>query len=132
MSEYSAKIVELYGKDNLTPKERIQLADMVDVESIDAVLAENPEGIQIDVDFFYVVEVHNDSPKVENTDYEKYVIVAKSGEKYTTGSESFFSQFMRYYQELKECDLLNEFTVRIFRKPSPNYRDKYFITCSLV
>lgn len=132
MSEYSAKIVELWGKENLTPKERIQLADMVDVEAIDAVLAENPEGIHIDVDFFYVVEVHNDSPKVENSDYTKYVIVAKDGTKYATGSENFFRQFERYYQELKEYDLLDEFTIRIFRKPSPNYRDKYFITCSLV
>ena len=132
MSEYSAKIVELWGKENLTPKERIQLADMVDVEAIDAVLAENPEGIQIDVDFFYVVDVHNDSPKVENSDYTKYVIVAKDGKKYATGSENFFRQFERYYQELKEYDLLNEFTVRLFRTPSPTYRDKYFITCSLV
>ena len=81
---------------------------------------------------YAVLAIHNE--KSADKYYEQYVIFDKSGERYVTGSKSFFNTFMDIYSELngENGDMVEEYSLRVFRKPSRNYAGKEFITCDVI
>lgn len=124
MTGYEVKIVET--SKELTAKERIQLKDTTDAIKIDK--ATQVEAIEIDVDYFAELAIHND--KADDKDYANYVIVDKSGDRYVTGSPSFWSSFKNIYDEMaNESD---PWKLKVYRLPSKNREGKDFITCSVI
>ena len=75
-----------------------------------------------------VLDIHNE--KSEDKDYQNFIIIDENGQKYVTGSKSFWSSFRGIYDEMNGSD--EEWGIKIFSSPSKNYKGKSFITCSLV
>lgn len=124
MTGYEVKIVET--SKELTPKERIQLKDTTDAIKLDKATQE--ADVIIDVDFFAELAVHNE--KAEDKDYPTYVVVDKSGARYITGSQSFWSAFRNIYDEMVDSN--EAWSLKAYRMPSKNRQGKDFITCSVI
>lgn len=124
MTGYEVKIVET--SKELSAKERIQLKDTTDAVKLDK--ATQVEDVEIDVDYYAELSIHNE--KSEDKDYANYVIVDKSGERYVTGSPSFWSSFMNIFNEM--ANETEPWTLKVYRMPSKNREGKYFITCSII
>lgn len=126
MEGYSTKIVET--SKELTKKERIKLKEMNGGESLD-MLTMNDNSIEITPDYYAVIEVHNEKSKGDK-DYTKYVVVDKDGTVYITGSNSFWESFKNIAEEMGDDD--EDYSIKVFSKPSKNYQGKSFITCSII
>ena len=124
MEGYSVKI-QLASK-NLSAKERVAIQDTTNAIQLDE--ATQQGKVLIEPDFYVELSVHNENS--EDKDYTKYVVVDKSGNKYVTGSESFFTALKDILDEMADSD--EEFGVEVYRMPSKNYKGKEFLTCSIV
>ena len=128
-SNYTATIKE--ASRELTAKERVMFKDLGNAESmIDFAKAaiENGGKATIDVAGYAVIEIHNEA--TEDVDYTNYLVIDKNGNKYYTGSTSFWNSFMNIYKEMKESD--EEWGIELNLLPSKNYKGKEILTCSLI
>lgn len=125
MKNYTVEIVE--SSRELSAKEKVMFKDLSDTFGIDAVTQENGELIIKPV-AYVVLHIHND--KLEQPDYDKFVIVDDKNIRYSTGSESFWNSFKNIFVEMEGID--EEWSLKIFRKPSKNRAGKDFITCSVI
>lgn len=124
MEGYSVKIQ--HASKNLSAKERVAIKDIANAIPLDD--ATQQGKVVIEPDFYVELSVHNE--KSEDKDYTKFVVVDKSGNKYVTGSESFFTSLMDILDEMEDSE--EEFGVEVYRMPSKNYKGKEFLTCSIV
>lgn len=124
MQGYAVSVVET--SKELTGKQKIQLKDTTDCVRLDQATLEG--NVIIDVDFWAELSIHNE--KSDDKDYTNYVVVDKSGVRYVTGSEAFWSAFRNIFDDMSECD--EEWTLKVYRKPSKNRQGKDFITCSVL
>lgn len=76
---------------------------------------------------YAILDVENSESPDKN--YTKYLIVDDSGNKYVTGSESFWRAFIDIFDEMKDE---GEYQIEVYKRPSKNYSGKFFITCSIV
>lgn len=125
MEGYSAKI-SMVSKE-LTAKERIQFKDTTSAIKLDEATQES--SLIITPSYYGILAIHNE--KSDNVDYENYIIVdEETGEKYVTGSASFWSSFNDIAEEMK--DESESWQIKVYRVPSKNYKGKDFITCSII
>lgn len=124
---YSCTIKEC--SKELSPKERVMLKKIDDCNKIDEILSQVDE-IAIDIDYYCVLEVHNESDRVQNKEYNVYILADKDGQKYVTSSDSLFTSFMEIYEELADCE--DEWKLKVFKRPSKNFNGKDFFTCTVV
>lgn len=130
MDGYKASVKEC--SKELTVKEKIALKDTSNAIGLDFLTQEanfNGEKVIIDVDYYATINIHNE--KSDNKDYINFIVVAKDGTKYVTGSQSFISAFKDIATELAEAGE-TDMTIEVYRKESKNYKGKDFITCSIV
>ena len=127
-SEYTVTVIE--ASRELTPKEKVSLKNSNGAIKLDE--ATKSGDALLKPCGYAVLAIHNE--KSADKDYEQYVIFDVSGEKYITGSKSFFETFMDIYSELNSetGEQLEEYSLRVFRKPSKNYKGKEFITCDVI
>ena len=118
--------IESVSKE-LTAKERIQLKDLSDAQRLDKLTQVEP--VFINVAFYATLSVHNE--KADDKDYKNYVVVAKDGTRYVTGSSSFITAFENIMDEISDSGEEIELVVKVYRLPSKNREGKDFITCSL-
>lgn len=123
MVGYSVEIRETSME--LTAKERIMIKDTTDAIKLDQATKEG--DIIIQPRMFAILDIHNE--KSDNKEYQNYIIQDMNGEKYVTGSDSFWSSFMDIYNEMKEET--EEWAIKVYRRESNNYKGKDFITCSI-
>ena len=123
MTGYKVEIKEVSAQ--LTAKQRIALKDTTNAIKLDLATQEAP--IIINPDFYAVLGIHNE--KSDNPDYENYIVVDKNGAKYVTGSQSFWDSFKQIADEMAGED--EEWSVKVYRVESKNYKGKEFITCSI-
>lgn len=123
-ADYNVTVEEV--SKELTHKQRVQLQDTTSCLRLDKETQQGP--VLIDPDFFAVLKIHNE--KSDDKDYKNFVIVDKSGQRYVTGSEAFWSTFNDIMEEMKGSD--EEFQIKVFRSPSKNRPGKDFITCEIV
>lgn len=126
MTGYKATITR--STKELDAKQKIMMKDTTNTVSLDTA-TQSGDGVIIDVDFAVVLDVHNE--KSDNKDYTKYIIVDKNGERYITGSESFWSAFENIYDELADAGI-EDFQLKCYRLPSKNYAGRDFLTCALI
>lgn len=122
-TDYSVEIV-MSSKD-LSAKERIAIKDTTNAVPLDEACEGAP--LVITPDFFVELDVHNEKSK-EDKDYVKFVVVDKAGQKYVTGSQSFWNTFNDIAEEMDDED----YEIEIYKLPSKNYKGKSFLTCSIV
>lgn len=128
-ANYSATIKE--ASRELSPKERVMFKDLANAQSLNELAKEakmSGAKLTITVKDYAVIAIHNEAS--EDVDYDNYLIIDKDGEKYYTGSVSFWSKFMDIYSEMKEVD--EEWSIELNLVPSKKYAGKEALTCSLV
>ena len=108
MTGYSVKIT--YCSKELSARDRVAIKDTTNAVPLDD--ATKAGYITID------------------KDYDKYIIVAKDGTKYVTGSPSFMSAMEEIVEEM--ADSGEDYKIEVYRMPSKNYKGKEFLTCSIV
>ena len=124
MTGYSVKIVN--ASKELSARDRVAVKDTTNAIALDDATKESP--LVIGIDYYVELAVHNE--KSEDKDYKKYVVVDKSGNKFVTGSESFFTAMIEIMDEM--ADSGEDFEIQVYRMPSKNYKGKEFLTCSIV
>ena len=124
MEGYSVKIKE--SSRELTAKYRIALKDTSEAIKLDTACDEN--AVIIEPADYAVLAIHNE--KSDNVDYENYVIIDKTGDRYVTGSASFWSSFMNIYNEMQGEN--EEWAIKAYKLDSKNYKGKKFLTCSII
>ena len=102
------------------------LKDTSDAIALDEALTDENATLEIAVKDYAVLNVHNEA--ADDKDYSKYIIVSETGEKYTTGSNTFFRSFKDIYTEMQG----EAFSIKVYKKPSTNYKGKFFLSCSIV
>lgn len=123
MTGYSVSIAK--ASRELTAKERIQLKDTTSAVKLDEVTQAEP--IIIKPHLYAELDIHNEMS--DNKDYKNYIVVDEAGEKYVTGSSSFWTSFMDIAREME--NETEEWAIKVYRMPSKNYKGKEFITCSI-
>lgn len=128
-SNYTATITE--SSRDFSAKERVMFKDLGNAESmIDYARAAIEQGgkATIDVADYAVINIHNEA--TDDVDYTNYLIIDKNGQKYYTGSQSFWNSFMNIYNEMAGSD--EEWGIELNLLPSKNYKGKEILTCSLI
>ena len=126
--EYEVKIVE--SSRDLTAKEKISYRDFGNAIKMDEELTDDSNLLIAPADYV-VLDIHNEKAK-GNKDYRKYIVIDTAGNKYVTGSESFYTRFIEIFETMKEDAPNEEYQIECYKKPSKNYAGKSFISCSLV
>lgn len=124
MTGYSVKIVN--ASKELSARDRVAVKDTTNAIALDDATKESP--LVIAIDYYVELAIHNE--KSEDKDYKKYVVVDKSGNKFVTGSESFFTAMLEIMDEMSDSG--EDFEIQAYRMPSKNYKGKEFLTCSIV
>lgn len=125
MTGYSVKVVE--STKDLTAKERVKIKDTTNAIRLDE--ATKSGSLVIAYDYHAVLAIHNE--KLEDPDYRQYIVVDKAGNKYVTGSESFFTAMTEIVDEMAAAGE-TDYELEVYRMDSKNYKGKQFITCSIV
>lgn len=127
--EYEVKVG--FSSKELDVKEKIKAKDTSNSNSIDAITRESAktgEKIIIDVDYFVVLNVHNENS--DTVDYETYVITDKKGDKFHTSSKPFCTQFRAIADEIIEAGI-DDWQIEVYRRASNTNKDREFISCSI-
>lgn len=119
-------VIRVCSKE-LSARERVLIKDTTNAISLDEATNDSDSPLVISPDFYAVLDVHNE--KSDNKDYTKYILVDKNGNKFVTGSDSFWNSFMEIMAEMEDE---GDFEIQVYRRESKNYKGKSFITCSIV
>ena len=125
---FETKIIE--GTREYKGRDKLFMSDVTDATSINKAAedAKNDGGrISFGVKEYAVVEVHNDQSK-ENKDYVNYVFLDNAGQKWYTGSKSFFEAFKRILDAMEG----EPFEIAVNLIPSSNYAGRNILSCSIV
>ena len=123
MKDYEVKIAG--SSHELTARERLMYKDTSNAVRLDEAIAKG--AIVITPVAYAVLEIHNE--KGDDKDYNNYVVVDSEGNKYVTGSSSFWKAFEDIWDEMSSEN--EPFEIEIYRLESKNYKGKQFITCSI-
>ncbi len=129
MTGYSVEIIE--SSKELTAREKISIKDFSNAVPLDTELSEENATILITPAAYAILNVHNEHSK-NDKDYKKYLITDTAGNKYVTGSESFFTSFIDIFSQMAKDAPGEEYSIEVYKKPSRNYQGKHFLTCSIV
>lgn len=110
MTGYSVKIMN--ASKELSARDRVAVKDTTNAIALDDATRDSP--LVIAFDYYVELAVHNE--KSEDKDYKKYVVVDKSGNKFVTGSESFFTAMIEIMDEMSDSG--EDFEIQVSRMPS--------------
>lgn len=123
--DYEVKINTV--SKELTARERVMLKDTRNAVKLDEAVKDTP--LVISPAYYAVLDVHNEKSK-EDKDFQNFVVVDTAGNKYVTGSSSFFEAFTEIVEEMSGTG--EDYEIEIYKLDSKNYKGKQFITCSIV
>ena len=126
-ADYNTKVVTTSRE--ITAQEKFLIKDFNDAIGLDSVVTDS-EGIILDIDIIAEVQVHNEHAK-DDKDYITIVIITTDGTKYTTSSNSVRDAISDIMDECKN-EGIEDYKLKIFKKPSKNYAGKSFMTASIV
>lgn len=129
INDYFVKISK-HSRD-LTPREEISFKDFSNALALDTELSDDNDKVIITPSAYVILDVHNEHSK-NDKDYQKFLIIDKAGNKFVTGSVSFFKAFKDIFDTMKEAAPDEEYSIEVYKKPSKNYQGKHFLTCSIL
>lgn len=121
---YTSVIRESYKP--LTGKEKVRFKDLTASKKLDELVSES-DSLRIALDNYILLDVHN--PSADNPDYTVVIIIDKNGDSYYTSSDTFYRQLTSLVEEMK--DETEEWGIEVVKRPSSNYKGKFFITCTV-
>ncbi len=124
MADYNVKVTN--ASIELTARDKIKIKDTSDTTALDT--ATQNGAVIIEPAWWAVLDIHNEGS--QDKDYRCYVVVDRNGERFRTGSQSFWSAFMNIWEELEDDP--EPFQIKVYRLPSKNREGRDFITCSLI
>lgn len=128
MEGYYVKVREC--SKALTVKEKIAIKDFSNAISLDSAITDDTP-IALSPAYYAILDVHNEHSQ-NDKDYTKFLVVDNSGNKYVTGSNSFFTSFIDIFNEMQQEAPGEDYSIECYRKPSQNYKGKSFLTCSII
>lgn len=114
--------------NELSKKAKMLLCDMAGASKIDEIL-NNVDELTFKPAGYAVLEVHNDRSRGDK-DYVKYLYIDADDNRYVSGSESLFTSFKYYFDEMQ--GETEDWAIAVTKQPSKNYSGKDFYTCYLV
>lgn len=123
--DYEVTIREVSAE--LSARDRIKLKDFGNAVQLDEACTDG--SFLLTPAVWAILDVHNEKSS-QDKDYHKYIIMDNAGNKFITGSDSFFKSFMEIWNEMKDSG--EEYSIEVYRRPSKNYKGKFFLSCSLV
>lgn len=127
MSQRNYRVEVAETSKEVSAKARVQLKDTTNCVGLDRLTQENPDGVLIEPDFYAVLNIHNENS--DDKDYQNFIIVAKDGKRYSTGSLSFWNSFLDIMDDMAGID--EPWKLKVYRMPSKNRQGKDFLTCSV-
>lgn len=124
---YKVNIKETSFND-LSKKAKMLLCDLAGASKIDEIL-NNVDELTFKPAGYAVLEVHNDRSRGDK-DYVKYLYIDADDNRYVSGSESLFTSFKYYFDEMQGEE--EDWAIAVTKQPSKNYSGKDFYTCYLV
>lgn len=123
---YTATIVE--SNRELSVQEKVKMKDTRDAISLEKISRDG--SVTLGVTGYAVLAVHNE--KSEDKDYNQYLILGANGEKYFTGSVTFYNTFRDIWDDLAGEEMPAEgWSIKVYQLPSKNFTGRNFVTCSL-
>lgn len=123
-----------FASKELTKREKVMLSDVSSATKLDEVIKGIDDSFDIEPAAYAVVAIENDKAKGEKQ-YEVIVILDANGSKYVTGSQSFREAFTGIWDQMTDNGEIaegDEFSIRVYKRPSKNYSGKAFISCALI
>ena len=110
----------------LTAKEKILIKDTSDAISF----GDLKEGESLTIKPSVFAKIHITNSASESGEYDTFVIIDDKGVKYTTSSDNFMETFGNLMDDLEGCE--EDYAIKVYTKPSKNYKGKFFLTCGVV
>lgn len=112
-------------------KEAIKLKDIGDAIRLNSAIDESEDGnVVFTPEAWAVLHIENDGAKEgRDKEYTNYIVLDTEGNKYITGSESFFTSLKDILTEMADVD--EEFEIKVYKVPSSNFSGD-FLKCSIV
>lgn len=126
-AKYNVSVAE--ASRELNARERIQFKDTGNAIPLDG-LSRDAQCFINDVVDYVVLHIEND--KSDDKEYDNYLIITDDGQKYVTGSRTFWRTFKDIWDELRADGDHDPFNIAVYQTESKNYKGKKFISCSLV
>ena len=123
-SDYSSEIIE--SMKPLSGKEKVRFKDLTASKKLDEEVTEDA-SLVVALDNYIKLHVHN--PKSENSDYDVMIVVDKAGYSYYTSSETFMRALESIVADMQ--DETEEWGIEVIKKPSSNFKGKFFLTCTV-
>lgn len=130
--------VEVTGSsfEKLRGSDRLRYTNFTAMTQLDDIVAEDGTKEVLDITGYVQCHVHNE--KSDTPEYDKLVLIGKSGELYITGSDSFTRGFLEIHKALTQ-DFIEDgvapadrvYPILAFKSPSKNVKGKTFLCCAV-
>ena len=111
----------------LTGKEKLMLTDTSNAIPLDKA---TQDGATVAFTPAIYGEVKFTDESGAKKPFTKYVFIDTEGNKYSTGSETFWNSYKAIEEAMADSD--EEWAIEVFSKPSKNYTGKCFISCCVI
>ena len=116
--------------------ERLRYTNFAGMVQLDDIISDDGVKTALDITGYVECHVHND--KSDTQEYDKLVLIAKDGELYLTGSDSFKRGFIEIFEALTG-DFVEDgiapqdrvYPILAFKAPSKNIKGKTFLWCAV-
>ena len=123
-TEYSSTIIE--SLKELSGKEKVRYKDLTASKKIDEEVTDT-QSLKIALDNYVILAVHN--PKAEQVDYNVVIVIDKEGNSYYTSSNTF-ERALKDVVDAMQGET-EDWGIEVVKKPSSNYKGKFFLTCTV-
>ena len=116
--------------------ERLRYTNFAGMVQLDDIISDDGVKTALDITGYVECHVHND--KSDTSEYDKLVLIAKDGELFLTGSDSFKRGFIEIFEALTD-DFVEDgiapqdrvYPILAFKAPSKNIKGKTFLCCAV-
>lgn len=123
-NDYTSEIIE--SMKPLSGKEKVRYRDLTASKKLDEEVTEDASLIVMLANYIKI-KVHNS--KADNPDYNVMIVVDKEGNSYYTSSETFMRALEGVVKDME--GETEEWGIEVVKKPSSNYKGKFFLTCTV-
>lgn len=134
-SEYEV-VITGSSLEKIRGTERLRYTNFAGMVQLDDIISDDGVKTALDITGYVECHVHND--KSDKQEYDKLVLIAKDGELYLTGSDSFKRSFIEIFEALTD-DFVEDgiapqdrvYPILAFKAPSKNIKGKTFLCCAV-